>query len=179
MIREVSEALVGIIHDATPEMGDWVELSSLTQGDTVPTSTKAALALIAIEPHPHMLNRPLVDGIAGLVRAPLHLKLRYLITFMGAHDEAQTRLGRIVQAFHTTPILAGADLQPPLADTVDAIAIRLLTPNADERNQIWGLLGRAGRVSLFYEVDVAPIPVIERQGAGRIQSHEIRYVGAS
>lgn len=179
MIREVSEALVDLIHDATPDIGDWVEIGSLTQGDTAPGATKAALTLIAIEPHPHMLNRPLVDGVAGLVRAPLHLKLRYLITFMGSHDEAQTRLGRIVQAFHTTPILAGADLQPPLAESVDSIAIRLLTPNADERNQIWGLLGRAGRVALFYEVDVAPIPVIERQGAGRIQSHEIRYVGAS
>ena len=72
-----------------------------------------------------------------------------------------------------------ADLQPPLADQVSAIAIRLLSPTADERNQVWGALGRPGRLALFYEVDVAPVPVLEREGAGRVTSHEIRYVGVS
>jgi hypothetical protein len=179
VIREVSEALVDVIHTATPDLGAWVELSSLSSADLAPTANKAAIALIAVEPHPHMLNRPLVDGVAGLVRAPLHLKLRYLITYTGPHDEAQTRIARIVQAFHTTPIVDGTMLQPPLSDEVDAIAIRLLSPTADERNQIWGALGRPARLALFYEVDVAPVPVRELQGAGRVRTHEVRYVGAS
>lgn len=178
MILEVTEALVGIIHDATPDLAPWVMVESLAQGDGTPTDKKATISLIAVAPHPHMINQPLVEGIAGLVRAPLSLKLTYLITYWGKHDEAQTRLGRIVQAFHTTPVLSGADLQPPLKGTVDAIAIRLLSPTHDERNQIWGVLGRAGRVALFYEVDVAPVPVLEREGAGRVKSHRIDYVGA-
>jgi len=179
MILEVTNALVDVIHDATPDLAPWVEIRSLVQGDTAASDNKAAIALIAVEPHPYMINQPLVEGIAGLVRAPLHLKLTYLITYFGDHDESQTRLGRIVQAFHTTPMLAGADLPQPLVGTVDAIAMRLLSPTHDERNQIWGVLGRPGRVALFYGVDVAPVPVLEREGAGRVRSHRVDYVAAS
>lgn len=179
MIREVSEALVDVIHAVTPDLSDWVEIHSLSTAESnAPSGTKAALALIAIEPHPHMINRPLVESPGGLVRAPLFLKLRYLITYMGDHEESQTRLDRIVQAFHTTPVLHGPTLQAPLAGAIDSIAIRMLSPTADERNQIWGALGRPGRLALFYEVDVAPVPVIARDGAGRVASHEVRYVDA-
>jgi hypothetical protein len=178
MILEVSEALVDVIHAATPDIGDWVELHSLTQVGTAPTTTDAQLTLIAVAPHPHMINRPLVEGIAGLVRAPLHLRLTYVVTYLGEHSEAQIRLDRIAQAFHTTPIIKRSDLEPPLSDAVESITIRMLSPTADERNQIWGTLGRSGPVSLFYEVDVAPVPVIEREGAGRMREHRIDYVDA-
>jgi hypothetical protein len=179
VILEVSEALVDVIEAATPDLNDWVELNSLAQGvGPGPTKQKAQLALIAVAPHPHMINRPLVEGIAGLVRAPLHLRLTYLVTYLDAHDEAQLRIDRIAQAFHTTPIIKRADLTPPLSDAVESITIRMLSPTADERNQIWGTLGRSGPLSLFYEVDVAPVPVIEREGAGRVKVHTINYVGA-
>jgi hypothetical protein len=179
VIRDVSEALIAVIHDATADLGQWVEMHSLSTSENgVPGAAKAALALVAVEPHPHMLNRPLIESSSGLVRAPLFLKLRYLITYMGPHDEAQTRLARIVQAFHTTPMLEGPALQPPLAGAVESLAIRMLSPTADERNQIWGALGRPGRLALFYEVDVAPVAVIERDGAGRVQTHDVRYVDA-
>jgi hypothetical protein len=178
VILEVSEALVDVIHAATPDMGDWIELHNLTSGGTAPTSVKAQLALIAVAPHPHMINRPLVEGVAGLVRAPLHVRLTYVVTYLGAHNEAQIRMDRIAQAFHTTPIVSRTDLQPPLSDAVESITIRMLSPTADERNQIWGALGRSGPLALFYEVDVAPVPVIEREGAGRIREHRIDYVGA-
>ena len=178
MILEVSRALVDLIHQATPDLGAWVELCSLSSADDPPTDTKAALALVAVEPHPFTVNDPMVEGLTGLVRAPLSLKLHYLITHYGDHDETQLRLGRIVQAFHTTPILRRPALQPPLADQVDSLTIRLCSPTPDERTHIWGLLGRPGRVALFYEVDVAPVPVLEREGAGRVRRHRIDYVGA-
>lgn len=180
MIREVTEALRGVVHEATPDLGAWVVLHSLSQGDkTALPDSKGILALIAVEEHDHMRNRPLVDGLTGLVRAPISLKLHYLATFIGDHDESQQRLTRIVQAFHTSPILRAPYLQPPLADEVESITIRLVGPSHDERNQIWGALGRAGRASLFYEVDVAPVPVLEREGSGRIVEHRIEYVGAT
>jgi len=179
MILEVSEALVDVIHAATPDMGDWIELHSLTTNGTAPTTTNAQLALIAVAPHPHMINRPLVEGIAGLVRAPLHLRLTYVITYLGEHSEAQIRMDRVAQAFHTMPIIKRTDLTPPLSDSVESITIRMLSPTADERNQIWGTLGRPGPLALFYEVDVAPVPVLEREGAGRIQAHTINYVGSA
>lgn len=178
MILEVSEALVDVIHAATPDMGDWIELHNLTASGIAPSTTKAQLALIAVAPHPHMINRPLVDGIAGLVRAPMHLRLTYVAAYLGLHTEAQIRMDRIAQAFHTTPIVKRTDLEPPLSDAVESLTVRMLSPTADERNQIWGTLGRPGPLALFYEVDVAPVPVIEREGAGRIKAHTINYVGA-
>lgn len=179
MIAEVSEALRDLIHQATPDFGSWVVLHSLSQGDKTPLpDTKGILALVAVEEHDHTRNRPLVEGRAGLVRAPLWLKLHYLATFTGEHDEAQRRLGRIAQAFHTTPILRAPMIPPSLADEVEAVTIRLVGPSHDERNQIWGALGRPGRLSLFYEVDVAPVPVLERDGTGRVVEHRIQYVEA-
>jgi hypothetical protein len=179
VIREVSETLRDLVHDATPDLGSWVVLHSLSQADKVALpDNKAILALVAVAEHPHLRNRPLVEGLTGLVRAPLSLQLSYVVTYIGEHDESQTRLGRIVQAFHTTPIVRPPTLVPPLADDVESLTIRLIAPTADERNQVWGSLGRPGRLSLFYEVDVAPVPVLEREGAGRVREHRIDYVGA-
>ncbi len=175
MIREVSETLVDVIHQATPDLGDWVALHSLSQADGAPDATKAALALIAVAPHPHLVNRPMVERETGLVRAPLWLKLHYLVTVFGDHDEAQTKLGRVVQAFHTTPVVDHTMLQPPLLDEVDSLAVRLLAPSPDERNQVWGALGRPGRLALFYEVDVAPVEVATREGAGRVRNHRLEW----
>lgn len=177
MIREVSEALRDVVHQATPDLGSWVVLHSLSQADKTPLpENKGILALVAVAEHPHLRNRPLVEGVAGLVRAPLSLQLTYVVTYVGEHDESQTRLGRVVQAFHTTPILRRPALAPALAAQVDTVVVRLLAPSADERNQVWGALGRPGRLALFYEVDVAPVPVLEREGAGRVREHRIDWV---
>lgn len=179
MIAEVSDALRDVIHQATPDYGSWIVLHSLSQADkTLVPDAKGILALIAVEEHGHMRNRPLVESKAGLVRAPLALKLHYLTTFIGEHDEAQRRLARIIQAFHSTPILRPPLLQPPLADEVETVSIRLVGLAHDQRNQIWGTLGRPGRLSVFYEVDVALIPVLERDGVGRVVEHRIDYLGA-
>ncbi|WP_328875189.1 DUF4255 domain-containing protein [Streptomyces sp. NBC_00287] len=179
MITEVSEALCDVIHQATPEHGLWMVLHSLSQADKSPLpDAKGVLALIALEEHEHLRNLPLTEGAAGLVRAPLALKLHYVATFMGDHDETQRRLARIVQAFHTTPILRRHMLKLPLADEVETLTIRLVGPTHDQRNQIWGALGRPGRLALFYEVDVAPVPVLQQDGAGRVVEHRVDYVRA-
>lgn len=179
VIAEVSSALVDVVHRATPDLGSWVVQHSLSQGDTnVVPDTKGILALIAVEEHGHLRNRPLVEGIGGLVRPPLALRLHYLVTYIGPHDEAQRRLGRVVQAFHTTPVLRSPDLQPPLVGQVDSVTVRLVDLTHDERNQIWGALGRAGRFAVFYQADVAPVPVLEREGAGRVLEQRIEYVGS-
>ncbi|WP_372700021.1 DUF4255 domain-containing protein [Arthrobacter sp. JSM 101049] len=178
MIRDVSDALRDLIERATPDLDGWVVHHSLSQAETAPVpENKAILALIDVAEHPHLRNRPLVEGATGLIRAPLSLQLHYLITYIGEHDEAQTRLARIVQAFHTTPILHPPALDPSLAGQVGRLAIRLMAPTADERNQVWSALGRPGRLALFYEVDVAPVPLLEREGSGRVREHRIDYVG--
>jgi hypothetical protein len=178
VIREVSETLVDVIEQATPDLGSWVELSSLSAADKEPTARRLALALYAVEGHPHLVNRPLVSSPAGYVRPPLALRLHYLATYTGEHDEAQSRLARVVAVFHTTPIVGSALMSPTLAQEVATLTVRLLTTTADERNQIWGALGRSARLALFYDVDVAPVDLISQEGAGTVRAHRIDYVGA-
>lgn len=175
MIREVSETLVDVIEQATPDLGSWVDLSSLSASDKEPTTRHLMVALYALDEHPHLVNRPLVSSPAGHVRAPLALRLHYLISYVGDHAEAQTRLARVVAVFHTAPILGPAMLPPALAATVAGLTVRLVTTTADERNQIWGALGRPARLALFYDVDVAPVDLIAHDGAGTIQAHQIDY----
>ena len=178
MIREVSETLVDVIHAATPDIGAWAVLSSLSAADQDPVKDRLAVALYAIEEHPHLRNRPLVNTPAGYVRPPLALRLHYLMTHNGSHDEAQSRLDRVVAIFHTTPILDHSLLTPALAEEVETLTVRLRTTTADERNQIWGALGRSARLGLFYEVDVAPVDLLTGDGAGTISTHRIEYVSA-
>ena len=58
------------------------------------------------------------------------------------------------------------------------MTVRLRTTTPDERNQIWGALGRPARLALFYDVDVAPVPPLAHEGRGRITEHRIDYVDA-
>lgn len=179
VIREVSELLVDVVNRTTPTAEPWAVLASLSAADSDPANSKLAVALYAVEEHPHLRNRPLVGSPHGHVRPPLALRLHYLMTFIGAHDEAQTRLDLVAAAFHTTPIISGAELSPALAAKVQAVTVRLFSPTNDERNQIWGVLGRPGRLSLYYEVDVAPVDLLVQDGAGTVLTHRIDYVDAS
>src|SRR5674476_1360147 len=49
MIREVSETLVDVIEQATPDLGTWVVMSSLSAADKDPTARRLAVALYAVE----------------------------------------------------------------------------------------------------------------------------------
>lgn len=178
MIRAVTDSLIDFIHAQTADLGSWVVISSLSQADPDPTKDRLAVSLYAVEEHPHLLNRPLVASPAGYVRPALALRLRYLMSYAGSHDEAQLRLARVIQVFHTTPILGESQLRPDLAAEVNRITIRLVSTTPDERSQIWGALGRSARLGLFYEVDVAPVEPIQQEGRKEILEHQIQYVGA-
>lgn len=180
MIAEVTDTLVDVIAQATPDINsgtDWVEVISMSGADADPGDGKLSVALYAVEQHPHTVNRPLVNGRQGYTRAPLFLRLHYLMSYSGAHREAQLRLSRVAQALHTTPIIGPGSMTPALAAEAESLTMRLVTTTADERNQIWGALGRSGRLALFYQVDVAPIELLEREGAGAISTHRVDYVG--
>ena len=179
MIREVSETLVDVITQATPELGDWVVVTSLSAADADPATRHLALALYAVEEHPHLRNRPLVSTPDGYVRAPLALQLHYLVTYIGDHIEAQSRLDRVAAVFHTTPTIGPDQMVPALAAQARTLTVHLTTTTPDERNQIWGALGRSARLALFYVVDVAPVELLDPEGSGTVLTHRIDYVGTS
>lgn len=177
VIGDVTDALVRLIQSRTADLGGWVAVHSLSNADSAPAANTLAFALIAIEEHDHLRNRPLVQTVDGYQRAPMALRLLYLVSYVGPHDEAQIRLSRVLRVFHTTPILGPGELPPALAERVGRVTVRLRTTTSEERSNVWAALGRPARLALFYEVDVAPIDLLDdAESWGRVQTHRIDYV---
>jgi hypothetical protein len=179
VIDRISAVLVAHIKSRTPDLGSWVEIHSLSAADQDPTDNHLVVALIAVDAHEQLRNSPPVPTARGYRRAPLYLRLSYLITHIGKHDEAQTRLARVLAIFHTTPILHPADLPSDVAAHVSSLTVQLRNTTADERNHIWTALGRQARLALYYTVDVALVDVLDApEGWGRVTQHRIEYVAA-
>jgi hypothetical protein len=181
MIDAVTKAIVAQLARETADLGDWIKVSALNQDvATPPAKDTLHVALYGIEEHGHMRNRPLEESIAGgLVRPPMLLRLQYVIVYMSELPlEAQMRLWRVIQVFHTTPRLQVATLDPELAKQVQTLTVRLRAPTLDERNQLWTALHRPLLPAVYYEVDVAPVPVTQREGAGRVKTLELDYAEA-
>jgi len=176
VIDLITAALAGHIESRTPDLGSWVDVHSMSAADPAPTTNRLVLALIAVDAHEHLRNTPPVSTPDGYRRAPLHLRLSYLVTHVGPHDEAQARLARVLAIFHTTPILRTADLPADVAAHVSTLTVHLRNTTADERGHIWSALGRQARLALFYTVDVALIDLLgDPDGWGVVTRHRVDY----
>lgn len=177
MIDTVTTALIDHLAKATQDLGDWIEVSAIDSEAAPPTKDRLHVVLYGIDQHDHLRNLPLERGEdGGLVRPPLFLRLSYLLAYFGGkHEEVQRRLSRVVEVFHTTPILRAPELSPALAERVQSLTVRLRAPSLDERNQLWTALSRPMKLALHYEVDVAPVPTSERDGHGRIETLDVNY----
>lgn len=176
MIDLVSKALVEHLLARTSDLGTgWVELSSLESGNNL-TANHLHVCLYAIEEHDHLRNAPLVETAAGWQRPPLALRLHYAITYTGnSHSEAQARLARVLQVFHSTPVLGPESLPVEVAALVERVTIRLHSLGDEARNNLWSAFGRGMRLALFYVVDVALVPPIQQEGAGTVREHRVDY----
>jgi hypothetical protein len=179
VIREVTETLIRVLEVDTPDRNDWVVARDLRDGET-PASGKLHVCMYAIEEHAHMRNQPHQFDGARYQRAPLFLRLYYVMAHFSnaptnGHLDTQARLDRVVQVFHTTPIIGPESLDPVLVGHVRQLAVRLWAPTAEERNQIWTAFGRPIQLALYYLVDAVPVDLIQREGAGRIDEHRIDY----
>lgn len=109
--------------------------------------------------------RPRAQGIE-LLPPPLPLRLHYLVTALAADapDTEQKILGRIMQLFHSRPMLAGAALQGDLGGTDTELTVRLESLALEELTRIWDALEGSYQLSISYEVslvniDCASLPV--------------------
>ena len=112
----------------------------------------------------HRLNdppvvRPLPSGRVELVPPPLPLRLHYLATPLatGSPDPEQRILGRVLQLFHTYPVVSGAALGGALTGTEVQIHVRLESLSLDEITRVWEALEGSYQLSVSYEVTLANI----------------------
>jgi uncharacterized protein DUF4255 len=176
MIDLVTKAMVDHLTRATADLGAWIDTEAIDSDAKDPVVNTLYVVLYGINEHGHLRNLPLEETDAGLVRPPVFLRLSYLMAYFSeTHLEVQRRLARVVETFHTTPILHAEELDPLLAERVASLTVRLHSPTLEERNQLWTAMGRALRLAVYYEVDVAPVPLTQREGHGRIAELDVQY----
>lgn len=94
--------------------------------------------------------------------SPLPLKLHYLMTPItsepsGEPETEQIILGKVLQIFHSHPVLRGIDLQAEFINTEVELRVRLEPMSLEEITRVWeGLLG-SYQLSVSYEVTVVNI----------------------
>lgn len=178
MLLATSRTLQDFLLSRIPEGGaDWIDIHSLHQdaGSNPLPVNRLVLCLYSVVPDPHLRNRPKVHTDRGFVRPPMAVLLRYLVTYNSDdHPEAQERTARVLEAFHTRPILGPPDLDPELSGLVRELSVRILSPSIEEMNQLWTALNRPLRLSLYLEVTPAFVPNLEAEGDGPVQERELR-----
>ena len=140
-----------VVSLATPE-----EMAGKQQG--------LSLWLYRVARDPERLNdpptlRPVPGGGVELVQPPLPLRLHYLVTPIAENspDTEQRILGRVLQAFHTQPIIAGAPLQGDLSGTDAQVHVHLEALTLDELARVWEALQGSYQLSVSYEITLANI----------------------
>jgi hypothetical protein len=102
-------------------------------------------------------------GWDQLRHPPLPLCLHYLIAPItdrkqGASPETeQLILGKVLQAFHSHPLLRGTDLQADFIGTGVELHVRLEPMGLEEITRVWEALEGSYQLSVSYEVSVVNI----------------------
>ena len=119
--------------------------------------------LYKIDRDEQRLNDPPVRlSATELQPPPLPLKLHYLMTPVtseprGDPETEQIILGKVLQIFHSHPVLRGIDLLAEFINTEIELRVRLEPMSLEEITRVWeGLLG-SYQLSVSYEVSVVNI----------------------
>lgn len=105
---------------------------------------------------------PLRISMTELQPPPLPVRLHYLITpvtneQMGDPETEQLILGKVLQLFHSHPVLRGTDLQAEFSGTEVRLTVRLEPLSLEEITRIWEALEGSYQLSVSYEVSVVNI----------------------
>ncbi|HEY7494586.1 MAG TPA: DUF4255 domain-containing protein [Candidatus Tectomicrobia bacterium] len=109
------------------------------------------------------LNDPPVRlSATELQPSPLPLRLHYLMTpitnrQLGDPETKQLILGKVLQLFHSHPVLRGMDLQAESSGTEVELKVRLEPMALEEITRIWEALAESYQLSVSYEVSVVCI----------------------
>jgi hypothetical protein len=171
-IERVSRALQRVITEALSTVGGAVPpIAQLDNLQPPPAGQPPVLTLFLyeiIEDHT-LRNRDAqreLQTVQGeqryrIVRAPMPLVLRYLVTAWAAdRNTEQLMIGRTMQVLYERQVRRGADLDPQL--DMPLLSVTLAPLSLDERSRVWWAIQQPYRLSLNYEVRVVDIDVSGR-----------------
>jgi len=121
----------------------------------IPAAARLSIYLYHIESDPQLRNQPeLAVGTTGLVRAPLALRLYYLLTPLLDDEEFnQLVLGRILQALHDRPFIdevADGPLDDSRGGGSPKLRLSLEPMTLENLSRVWHAMGSDYRLSLAY-----------------------------
>ena len=145
----------------------------------IPAAARLSLYLYLIEPDPQLRNQPALSiGTAGIVRAPLALRLSYLVTPLLESDETnQLVLGRVLQSLHDQPFLdevAGAPLDDSRGGGSRELRLSLEPLSIDSIARIWHAMGSDYRLSLAYRMQTVMVDsALDPSRASRVEEAHV------
>ncbi len=167
-LKNLVEAGVAVLGVGAP----LVELNDLS--DPIGTTpSRVTIFLYDIAEDASVRNAPatreLVAGIEVLRRAPLALCLRYLITAWNPNPATHhTILGRIAQVLTDHAIVTGTELAGSLQSRNEALRLRLLALDLEERTRVWHAINKSYRLSLYCEARVVRVQSDEQSVASPV-----------
>jgi hypothetical protein len=120
-------------------------------------------------------RQPFLAADGTITPPPLALTLYYLVTpgapltsandRAGAQERKQRILGKVLQVFHTEPIIALVDHGQESNKQVDELYITLAKLSLEEISQIWQALDEPFRISVALRVTTARVESLRKTSA--------------
>lgn len=159
VIADVSETLQNVLTAAFATMGPQPPVAEVhdLSGNISTQPARLTLFLYEVSEDATLRNRPAVQNVVPpvltLQKPPLPLVLRYLATpWSGDRVTDQRILGRTLQTLYDEAVISGPALGGGLANTSEALKIKLVALELEDRAQVWHAIQRPYRISLVYEV---------------------------
>jgi hypothetical protein len=136
------------------------------------------LFLYEIAEDPSVQNRRETSRVVGgdlkILKQPLGLILRYMITAWGGDRHAEQRmLGRAMQVLYDDAVLDGFELTGVLAGSTDQLYITLAPLQLEDRARVWSAIGKTYRLSVNYEIRVVEVDAATETSTTPVKQREL------
>jgi hypothetical protein len=159
VIADVSKTLEGVLTAAFANLGPQPPIAEIhdLSGQISTQPARLTLFLFEVAEDAGLRNRPPVQtafpSMLAIQKPPMPLVLRYLATpWSGDRDTDQRIIGRTLQTLYDDAIISGPSLTGGLANTSQALKVKLVALELEDRARVWHAIQRPYRISLVYEV---------------------------
>jgi Pvc16 N-terminal domain len=159
VIADVSKTLETVLTAAFSSLGPQPPVAEIhdLSGQISTQPARLTLFLFEVAEDAALRNRPPVRTQAppmlAIQKPPMPLVLRYLATpWSGDRETDHKIIGRTLQTLYDEAIISGPNLLGTLASTSQALKIKLVALELEDRARVWHAIQRPYRISLVYEV---------------------------
>ncbi|WP_419694208.1 DUF4255 domain-containing protein [Mesorhizobium muleiense] len=180
VIADVSTTLESVLTNAFLNLGPQPPVAEVhdLSGQISTNPARLTLFLFEVAEDASLRNRPALQSVVPpgltLQKPPMPLLLRYLMTpWSGDRVTDHRILGRTLQTLYGDAIISGPSLMGGLANTSQALKVKLAPMEIDDRSRVWHAIQRPYRLSLIYEVRVVNLDATQTQTRPPISTRQL------